>query len=103
MYKKGFCVGQFVSTDEEWFHFDALIVKTVECGMLKTDVQCMKFNSICKNLCDVICLENELWVHCSLKRLWKGGGDTFSMCCNITLFMTLLVSVKKNRSKINEL
>ena len=79
-----------------------LIVKTVECGALKTDVRCLEIISICKNLflmCTALKMNSGsifLW------RNWWSKGH-FSICSNNALFMTLLVSLKRNKSKINGL
>ena len=45
-----------------------------------------------KSVFSALCLENELWEHCSLRRLRRGD---FSVYCNYTQFMSFFASMKK--------
>jgi len=70
---------------------DTLIVKTVECGVLKTHRHCTK----------ILCIR-QMWFLCALSRkqivgpllfeaIGEGVGGIFDIYCNYTMFVTFLL------------
>jgi hypothetical protein len=79
--------------DEAWFHLSGYINSQNSRIWSAENPHALHENPLhlSESVFGAQCLENELGDHCFLKR-WRG---IFSICCNYTLLLTFLLSLKK--------